>query len=98
MAAQDPALGSEAIIAAGFASDIEVCWKTPSRSRYSFGRWSPVTLSETIPDARALRAGKPWMVWAPKRQRITAGAVRVEDGFLRVTGLGGADLGDHRCR
>ncbi|MEO0389400.1 MAG: capsular polysaccharide biosynthesis protein [Pseudomonadota bacterium] len=38
----------------------------------------------------ASRMNLPWMVWAGKAEAQHAGAVRVEDGFLRSAGLGAA--------
>ena len=69
------------------ASDMRL-WKRQPLQRF-FGRWSPVTYRNNPDAARA--AGKPWMVWASKETKDHAGAVRVEDGFLRSRGLG-ADL------
>ena len=69
------------------ASDMRL-WKRQPLQRF-FGRWSPVTYRNNPDAARA--AGKPWMVWASKATKDHAGAVRVEDGFLRSRGLG-ADL------
>ncbi|MFV8558475.1 capsular polysaccharide biosynthesis protein [Sulfitobacter sp. SBS6] len=69
------------------ASDMRL-WKRQPLQRF-FGRWSPVTYQNDPNAARA--TGKPWMVWASKATQAHAGALRVEDGFLRSRGLG-ADL------
>ncbi len=39
---------------------------------------------------RAAREARPWMVWAGKAGPDHAGAVQIEDGFLRSRGLGAA--------
>lgn len=53
-----------------------------------FGRQRRMVFAEDAEKARA--TGRPWMVWAGKAVPEHAGAVRVEDGFLRSRGLGAA--------
>lgn len=57
-------------------------WKRRPLQRF-FGRTQPMRFSETPPED-----GRRWMVWAGKAEAQHAGAVRIEDGFLRSRGLG----------
>ena len=59
-------------------------WKRPALQQF-FGRYRPVRF------ARDTRKGHgPAMAWAGKAAAAPAGAVRIEDGFLRSRGLGAA--------
>ena len=51
-----------------------------------FGAQKKVIYEDHPDKARA--TGRPWMVWAGKATDDHAGAVRIEDGFLRSRGLG----------
>ncbi len=53
-----------------------------------FGRHKPVIFDDD--PARAQGSDRRWMVWAGKAGPHHAGAIRVEDGFLRSKGLGAA--------
>lgn len=67
-------------------------WKRAQLQRV-FGQPHRVTFDDRAPVARAAREGQRLMVWAGKAtpDLDAAGAVRIEDGFLRSRGLG-ADL------
>lgn len=62
-------------------------WKRRPLQKF-YGTVKPV-LFEDNPD-RARETGRAWMVWAGKAKVGHAGAIRVEDGFLRSKGLGAA--------
>ena len=64
-------------------------WKRAPLQR-AFGRYRPVRFAEGDAPARAQADGRRLMVWAGKitPQLAAAGAVRLEDGFLRSRGLG----------
>ena len=58
----------------------------------AFGRYQPVIFADQNTIAKSERSGRPIMVWAGNTtdQLDAAGAVRVEDGFVRSRGLGAA--------
>ncbi|WP_050930247.1 capsular polysaccharide biosynthesis protein [Aestuariivita boseongensis] len=66
------------------ASEMRLWKRKPLQS--VFGQQKKM-IFEDRPD-RARASGRPWMVWAGKATADHAGAVRVEDGFLRSRGLG----------
>ncbi|NVJ95135.1 MAG: capsular polysaccharide biosynthesis protein [Marivivens sp.] len=58
----------------------------------AFGLHKPLIFNSKTPVPAAQKSGRPLMVWAGKTtpNLDTAGAVRVEDGFIRSRGLGAA--------
>ncbi|KIC16160.1 capsular polysaccharide biosynthesis protein [Leisingera sp. ANG-DT] len=69
----------------GWAASGMRLWKRKPLQKF-FGAEKRVLFTEDPAEAQA--SGRKQMVWAGKAQEAHAGAVRVEDGFLRSRGLG----------
>ena len=69
----------------GWAASGMRMWKRKPLQKF-FGAEKRVLFTEDPAEAQV--SGRKWMVWAGKAQEAHAGAVRVEDGFLRSRGLG----------
>ncbi|MEW2911332.1 capsular polysaccharide biosynthesis protein [Leisingera sp. JC11] len=69
----------------GWAASGMRMWKRKPLQKV-FGAEKRVLFTED--PAKAQASGRSWMVWAGKATEAHAGAVRVEDGFLRSRGLG----------
>jgi capsular polysaccharide export protein len=70
---------------AGWTASKMSLWKRGALQKV-FGQQTPMIFEDDAESA-ALHA-KPWMVWASKATDAFDGAWRVEDGFLRSSGLG----------
>ncbi|KIC26023.1 MULTISPECIES: capsular polysaccharide biosynthesis protein [unclassified Leisingera] len=69
----------------GWAASGMRLWKRKPLQKF-FGAEKRVLFTEDPAEVQA--SGRKQMVWAGKAQEVNAGAVRVEDGFLRSRGLG----------